>query len=80
MSVLSCYRRNCENIMCDRYSYEYGYICDECLKELKLACRAEGSVSDNIISQFMESEKKDYDSSEWIGEALDKIFEDHRSW
>ena len=34
MSVLSCSRRGCENIMCDRHSYDHGYICDECYNEL----------------------------------------------
>ena len=35
MSVLACERNNCENIMCNRYSYNYGYICDECFAEMK---------------------------------------------
>jgi hypothetical protein len=37
MSVLRCTRNGCENIMCDRYSYNYGYICNECFEELKLS-------------------------------------------
>jgi hypothetical protein len=39
--------------MCDRYSYLYGYICNECFNEL-LEC-------ENIISieDFMNSYKKD---------------------
>lgn len=34
MSVMQCDREGCESIMCDRYSSQYGYICDECFKEL----------------------------------------------
>lgn len=34
MGVLSCDRAGCENIMCDSYSYEYGYICNECFDEI----------------------------------------------
>lgn len=34
MSVLACSRQGCENIMCDKYSYIYGYICDECFEGL----------------------------------------------
>ena len=34
MGVMSCSRRDCEHIMCDRYSTKYGYICDECFEEL----------------------------------------------
>ena len=34
MGVLECDRRGCENIMCDRFSHEYGYLCYECFNEL----------------------------------------------
>lgn len=34
MSVLACNRFGCDNIMCDRYSYKYGYLCNECFNEL----------------------------------------------
>jgi hypothetical protein len=34
MSVLACDRFSCQNIMCDKHSYEYGYICYECFEEL----------------------------------------------
>jgi len=34
MSVLACCRRDCPNVMCDRLSYEHGYICHECFEEL----------------------------------------------
>jgi hypothetical protein len=34
MSVLACCRQGCDNIMCTRYSSEYGYICNECFEEL----------------------------------------------
>ncbi len=34
MGVLRCDRLGCENIMCDRYSPKYGYLCHECFDEL----------------------------------------------
>lgn len=34
MGVMSCSRNGCNNIMCHRYSVEYGYICNECFEEL----------------------------------------------
>jgi len=34
MGVLSCNRYGCSDIMCERYSYNYGYICRECFDEL----------------------------------------------
>ena len=50
MGVLRCNRRGCENIMCDRYSHEHGYICNECFSEF---VRATGTDS----YDFMKSEK-----------------------
>lgn len=51
MSVLACNRSECEAVMCDRYSHEYGYICDECFKELI----AIGSITH--IYTFMDTPK-----------------------
>jgi len=53
MSVLLCDRNGCENILCDRYSYTYGYICNECFEELvRLGI-------DCNIHEFMKSSKGD---------------------
>jgi len=52
MGVLACNRNGCENIMCARYSYEYGYICDECFEELVK------SGVDTNIAEFMYLEKQ----------------------
>ena len=49
MSYLGCSRGNCQNIMCDRYSSEYGYICDECFEELNY------SGPNTNIEEFMSS-------------------------
>lgn len=53
MSVLACNRYGCNNIMCDRYSKEHGYICYECFEELT----KKGINAD--IYKFMKSQKKD---------------------
>lgn len=34
MGVLACDRNGCENVMCDRYNPDLGYICNECFDEL----------------------------------------------
>lgn len=66
MSVLQCNRKECENIMCDRYSHEFGYICDECFQELQ---SFEGRLT---VYEFMNSPKeKPIDWSEYY----DKIFQ-----
>lgn len=52
MGVLKCDRFACTNIMCDRLSQEYGYICNECFEELvKLGPMAN-------VAEFMQSQKK----------------------
>lgn len=50
MSLLECARGDCPNIMCDRYSHQYGYICESCFESLTLLQRG---VS---IEEFMESD------------------------
>jgi hypothetical protein len=34
MGVMSCCREGCRNILCDWFSYTYGYLCDDCFEEL----------------------------------------------
>jgi len=63
MSVLSCRRANCKNIMCDRYSHRFGYICDDCFAELE---ELGGGVD---IDRFMRTEKRLPKT-----QRLDKIF------
>ena len=51
MGVKQCFRRGCDNIMCNRYSDKHNYICNECFDEL---VRKGGNIS---ISKFMETVK-----------------------
>ena len=47
MGVMPCGRRGCDNILCDRLSDEFGYICNECFREL---------VTSNLnIAEFMDT-------------------------
>ncbi len=32
--IMECDRKGCQNILCDRLSDRYGYICDECFDEM----------------------------------------------
>jgi hypothetical protein len=69
MGVLECDRHGCENIMCDYYSDEFGYLCWECKQELEEYCRIYG-VTRQSIRIFMNSEKcSNYDDS-----VIDEIF------
>jgi hypothetical protein len=55
MSVLACSRNNCGNVMCDRYSYKYGYLCSSCFEELVKTKPMNGSE----IEAFMLSPKQE---------------------
>lgn len=69
MGVMACYRRNCENIMCDRYSTEHGYICYECFEELVDT----GPATD--VKEFMNSPKKTVTNEREAAEfRYDKLF------
>jgi len=49
MGAMKCNRKGCKQIMCDRYSGVYGYICSSCLEELvKTGARTD-------IAEFMQT-------------------------
>ena len=64
MGVMSCYRKNCDNIMCDIYIPDIGYICYECKNEFKNYLKDDG-LTDNLteneilkhLCSFMETKK-----------------------
>jgi len=69
MGVLPCWRGNCDNIMCDRYSSKYGYICFDCYEEL---C----STTPASIKEFMDSDP--IDKNEIPTVDYNKIFKHRR--
>lgn len=71
MSVLACDRAGCRNIMCDRYSHRFGYICSECFHEL-----LESTIS---IVKFMNSRKEEKNTGTiWRLEELNSEFQQRR--
>ena len=66
MGVLACNREGCENIMCDRYSRRYGYICNECFEELSRADWID-------IESFMETPKDTNNTDMWL-DFIDEEF------
>ena len=67
MCVMQCDRAGCENIMCGRLSYDFGYICDDCFKELE-------TQTNQSIERFMKSPKvHDEIKQAWCG-YVDEIF------
>lgn len=69
MSVMTCYRRDCGSIMCDRYSSKYGYICDGCFVELQAM-----GIGVNIKA-FMATEAPDDRDREAADAYFDAIFQ-----
>jgi hypothetical protein len=69
MGVLSCDRKGCKNIMCNRHSHKYGYICYECFEELL--------QSDLSIGAFMYTEKNGYPQRQDRTEELEEEFPLH---
>jgi len=80
MSVKRCNRNGCQNVMCDRYSEEYGYICIDCFNELKehLIRTPHYGVSNPLIDEFMTFPKgyreKPMNNLQEIQEVLDVEF------
>ena len=68
MSVLACDRYGCRNVMCDRLSDTYGYICDECFEEL-VYLGYQHSVED-----FMCSPKKEHCNEDISYDVFNKVF------
>lgn len=68
MSVLTCDRRCCDNIMCNRYSHQFGYLCNECFEKLVdrgcgtnvINFMQEGHGSDATATYFDSIFKKSY--------------------
>ena len=68
MGVLACDRQGCENIMCDHYSHEHGYICYECLEELS---HTNGRMT---ITDFMNTSKTSTAGSlDWHGYVMSEF-------
>ena len=66
MGVLACDRDGCKNIMCDRLSYRFGYLCWECFEEL---CR-----SNLDVEVFMQTEVGSIPQSKDRYEEYDQEF------
>ncbi len=71
MGVMECSRAECPNVMCDRYSPEYGYICNSCFDEL-------GKNSNDCIATFMSTPKTEAETETYWSDYLKLTFTDSR--
>ena len=67
MGVMACNRNGCKNVMCDRYSEEHGYLCDECFDELV-------AIRTLDFGAFMASPKKHVQCAKEIKSVCEAIF------
>lgn len=81
MGVMSCSRKRCENIMCDTYIYDIGYVCNECQGEFKYYLQhknktniPEGEIR-RELKEFMDTYKDDYKNDGEI--SIDDFFDEH---
>ncbi len=72
MSVLKCDRGDCTNILCDRLSDRWGYICDECFDELT------ATGVDTKVGEFMDSRvDRDRPTPEEAYQYFNRMFRSH---
>ena len=81
MGVMSCSRKDCENIMCRTHVDGVGYICDECESEFKeyiekkgLHLDIEGQIK-RELDKFMNTSKDLYVEGKEI--SVDDFFRDY---
>ncbi len=80
MGVMSCSRKDCDNIMCDTYISDFGYICGECKGEFKEYLVEMNEDKDNMtlrgiklrLNAFMDTKKGTYSENEAI--SVDEFF------
>lgn len=69
MSVMACDRFDCDNIMCNRYSNIYGYICSVCYSEL-----VEKGGCTNITDFMQSSNNNKHVDKTYAGEMFNSVF------
>ena len=72
MGVKNCSRTECDNIMCDRYSTDFGYICNECFEELV----GLKPIGERSIEVFMRSPRKTVEMYSMKRQNLEAIFKE----
>lgn len=76
MGVMECSRNGCDHILCECYSHTYGYLCYDCLCELKQFVKTSlislpHATIPELIEKFMDMEKDEevtccFDVDEYI--------------
>lgn len=57
MGVMACGKKGCENILCDTYIPNIGYVCLECQEQFRLDYQRRHRGEDNKISPIVFTEE-----------------------
>lgn len=75
MGVLLCSRGNCENIMCDTYIPDFGYLCFECQAEFKKFVRKPIVTEEELKLELMAFKETNKNSTQGQpGVDIDEFF------
>lgn len=80
MGVLQCSRRGCDNIMCDIYVPQIGYVCNECREEFIFRMKVRDLRYDSEIHAALEEFMDTYayhGVREFTTNNVEKFFEKH---
>lgn len=83
MGVKSCYRNNCDSIMCDTYVDGVGYVCDDCQREFKNYLETKGIVVETEgeikreLKKFMDISKDTFTKGKEM--SVDEFFNNYTS-
>ena len=78
---MSCFRTDCENIMCDTYIDGVGYVCYECKSEFKDYLNTKGKTNltegeiKRELEKFMDTSKDKYIQGNKMD--IDEFFESY---
>mgnify|MGYP003516642626 CR=1 FL=1 len=83
MGVMSCDRRECDNIMCDTYINSVGYVCYDCQKEFESFVSAKNKIrTENKLmkwlNEFMEKPKRQYQTVD-EGITVEEFFRNYKA-
>jgi hypothetical protein len=72
MGIMECSKKDCENILCSRYSEEFGYLCSSCFSELSDEINKNPSHSLMEIQMWLDKPKR----KDWMTPMvnLEKLF------
>lgn len=81
MGVMSCYRKDCESILCDTYVDDIGYVCSECQREFNdyldkenVPHGTEGEIKE-ALRDFMKTRKGKHLGGKEM--SVDEFFNQH---